>query len=406
MDPKALLSACMNAAMIAKVYNSAKEEKKTKAEKGVNKMLKNTTYTINEVYKMSFLDFIESNANEAMSSTETGFGKEFVPAEILDSMLVERLDDDESLLSMVNMKRMDGPKVLIWVRGKKIRMVWGVEHDEVPGTGLAIQRKKARTAELELNAKKLKLTIYFTDELAEDSVIAIGQYVLQELAAAFDTSMHEIILNGDVTLGNLVNINIIDGNTSGAATEEVPDGEKSDVIVINNGVREIAITKGTTVNAGVLDLWDIRLARKAMGVKGRNPNNLKLVPSDDVYQKILGLDEAQTIEKFGTAATVVNGVITAIDGIRIVPREEMRNATATGEISATPANNSTGQMALIHMPSVWVWVRTQFRIESDRDIEAEQTLITGSARVDVIFDDTQNNIKATSPVALIINITI
>jgi len=48
-----------------------------------------------------------------------------------------------------------------------------------------------------------------------------------------------------------------------------------------------------------MELADIRAMRKAMGLKGLNPADLLLVPSTDVYFKLLSLGQAETMEKFG-----------------------------------------------------------------------------------------------------------
>lgn len=94
----------------------------------------------------------------------------------------------------------------------------------------------------------------------------------------------------------------------------------------------------------------------------------------------------------------------AIDGIKIENQEEMYRATATGEISKTPANNTKGQIAIIHCPSVFVGLRRGLTAEGSRYAEDRTTGITGSARFDIGFNDVQNNTQPTSPVALITNI--
>jgi hypothetical protein len=49
---------------------------------------------------------------------------------------------------------------------------------------------------------------------------------------------------------------------------------------------------------GVLDLSLIRKLRAKFGVKGLNPNDLKIVPSIGAYYDILNLSQVETIEKF------------------------------------------------------------------------------------------------------------
>lgn len=405
-----LFDAICNAALIASLDQESRSKNET-AQKYIKRMLNSlkkdgvdTNFV--KLGNMSFREFIDSNANEAMSTDQTGFGKEFVESEILDRVLIDRIEDPNSLIALFASKTMLAEKVRFPVRGAKIRMIGGTEQKdvpgEVPGTSKA-QLKKANTAELIGQAKKLILTVFWSYELEEDSVIAIGNYVLNELASAYETSLHEVLLNGDTRVGANVNINIIDGNTTALA-----DGDRTDFIAINNGARRYALDNSGQgfVDAGVLDLSDIRAARKVMGIKGANPRDLVMAVDYQTYQELLGLDEVTTYEKFGDAATVVNGVLTMIDGIRIVTREELGLTTATGEISATPASNDKGQIVILHVPSFMWGFRRTFGTELDQDTVNQQRFLTASTRIDLVVNNIQNNKDATLPSAVIGNITV
>lgn len=364
--------------------------------------LKNSgeTLTVRQLLDMTGESFLKTNANEAMSTGQAGFGAEFVQEVVLSSELIERLQVEGSLLEGATIKTMTAKTLDLPVRGAKIRMVGTAENPNAPtGGAVAGENKKAKTAQVSLEAKTLIVTIYYSDELLEDSVINIAEYVMGELTAAYETSVHEIIINGDVDTGANTNINIIDGNTSA-----LPDGNKTDFLKFD-GIRKIALTKGTVVNAGGnLALENIRTARAAMGAKGLDPSKLRLVPDISSYFELMNLSPVETMEKFGDAATVKNGVLVAIDGIKIVSREEMIKATATGEISANPALNTKGAMAIVHVPSMIVGIRRGLTTETSRYVEEQLTGVTGSARLALTFNDIQNNKVATAPAALIVNI--
>lgn len=364
--------------------------------------LKNSgeTHSVSQLLDMTGEQFLKTNANEAMSTGQAGFGQEFVQEVVLSSELIERLQVDGSLLEGATIKTMTAKTLDLPVRGAKIRMVGTTENSNAPtGGAVAGENKKAKTASVSLEAKTLIVTIYYSDELLEDSVINIAEYVMGELTAAYETSVHEIIINGDVDTGANTNINIIDGNTSA-----LPDGNKTDFLKFD-GIRKLALQKGAVVNAGGnLALESIRSARAAMGAKGLDPSKLRLVPDISSYFELMNLSPVETMEKFGDAATVKNGVLVAIDGIKIVSREEMVKATATGEISANPALNTAGAMAIVHVPSMIVGIRRGLTTETSRYVEEQLTGVTGSARIALTFNDVQNSKVATSPVALIRNI--
>lgn len=356
--------------------------------------------SVGQLLDMPAREFLKTNANEVMSTGQTGFGKEFVEEVVLSTELIDRLRNSSSLLAKAVIRSMTARKQDFPVRGAKVRMVSTTENTTLPaGGGVAAQTKKAPTAKITLEAATLVITIYYSDELLEDSVIAMAEYVMGEITDAYETSIHQIIINGDVDTGANTNINIIDGNTSA-----LPDGNNTDLLKFD-GARKVAIGKSATVDAGGnLALENIRSARAAMGLKGLNPADLVMVPDQQTYFDMLNLTEAETIEKFGDAATVKNGVLTAIDGIEIINREELLKATATGEISATAGNNTKGQIVLIHAPSLNVGIRRGLTTEVSRYAEIQTTGVTGSARIAVTFDDTQNSTQATSPAALIVNI--
>lgn len=358
--------------------------------------------TVSQLLKLSGESFMLTNANEAMSSGQAGFGAEFVQTYILEPALIERLGNTESLAADAMQKTMSAAVNKYPVRGARRRMIGTTEENSYPGATPAVdtaQVKKMGTAEITLTAQEFVVTVYFSDTLLEDSVIDIAEYVTEEIIAAYDNTVHQVLLNGDVDTGSNTNINIIDGNTSA-----LPDGNKTDFLKAN-GARKFAIDNSGTVDAGgALVLEDIRSARALMGMKGLDPSKLRLVPDVKTYFKLLNLTQAETMEKFGDAATVKEGRLVAIDGIKIVNREEMLQAQAAGTISATWSNNVKGQIAVIHMPSVHIGWRRKLSIEPSRYAEKRQTGITGSTRMAITFDNTQNNDIATLPATLIVNI--
>jgi hypothetical protein len=141
-----------------------------------------------------------------------------------------------------------------------------------------------------------------------------------------------------------------------------------------------------------------------MGLKGMNPGELLMIMDMETYTEVLNLSEVETIEKFGGSATVVNGKIASIDGITIKTREELGRATATGEISATTGNNTFGQIILVHKKSVHVGIRRELNTELSRFAEEQTTGVTGSARIALTIDNTQNTLQPTESVVLIHNI--
>lgn len=357
--------------------------------------------TVDKLLKLSATDFLKTNANEVMGTGQAGFGAEFIEDTILSSELIERLQQSNSLLSKAVYKQMNANSQDFPVRGAKIRMVLQTEATDDPTGGATdiAQVKKAPTMEINLTAKELRVTVYYSDKLLEDSVVAMAEYVMAAITDAYETSLHEILINGDTATGTS-NINL-----DGANTSTLTDGNKTDFILAD-GARKIAIANSATVDAGgSLGVDHIRAARKLLGQKGLNPKDLVLVPDTTTYYELMNLGEVETIEKFGDAATIKNGVLVAIDGIEIVNREEMPLLTDTaGKVSSTGGNNLYGSMVLIHCPSLYIGFRRGLTTEASRYAEDGVTGMTGSTRLAVTFNNKQNMKTATLPTALIIKV--
>ena len=116
--------------------------------KDLNNVLKKDDVTVDSLLKLSAEDFIKTNANEVMWTTQVGFGKEFVEEKVLAKELIERLQSNGSLLGKVKIRNMNGKVVDFPVQGAKIRMVKTSETLNAPTGGATdtAQIKKAGTA--------------------------------------------------------------------------------------------------------------------------------------------------------------------------------------------------------------------------------------------------------------------
>ena len=318
---------------------------------------------------MSVNKFLETKANEANSTGQSWYWSEFVTLPILEDTIIDRIKDKETILSHIpNQKQMLSSIVKFPVKGSKIRLSTYTEDANVPASWAT--KKKVATANLTLTAKWLAWTVYVTKEMLEDSVVNFMSYVESELADAYETSIHEIILNWDIVTAATWNI-----NSNDSAPIAWTDYLSQD------GLRKIAISWWNTIDVWTLDSWDFRSARALMGAKWLNPDDLLLVVETNTYYKTLNLTQVETIEKFWWNATIKNGTLTHIDGIKVISRQELLKTEDDGKISATPANNTKGQMVLVHKPSMYLWFKRQLEIEADYSAKNQQYDVTASTRV-------------------------
>lgn len=342
--------------------------------------------SVAQIKSMKFDEFIGSQvnamltkANESMSTGQATFGGNFVNGEILIDTILNSVRDADTLLSYVqNQITMTNPIQALPVEWADVEMKSFAENADVPWTPADLQ--KAGTQKLVLTAKTFGVTVYFSRELLEDSVVNIMSYVERKILQGFVTTVHKGIINGDTD-------NAINGTTAA-----------NSVLRQIDGLRKIALDGSNIIEAWELDLQDIRSARALLGIKGINPANLILILDHLSYNKMLGLTQVESMEKFGNSATVVNGRIATIDGIRVISREEVPLTQADGVVSNTANLNVAGTIVLAHVPSLYIGWRRPLDVEQDYDTTTQQHFVTGSTRFD--FQVNENDAPA---VAVITN---
>jgi hypothetical protein len=164
-------------------------------------------------------------------------------------------------------------------------------------------------------------------------------------------------------------------------------------------LRKAAIDNSKTTSAGTLDSTDFRAARKSLGRKGLNPQKLLWVLSANVYYKLLGLTQVETIEKFGTAATFTNGTLSHIDGIEIITNGDVPDTEADGKVSTTGGNNTKGTAVLIYKDDIITGFKRELKTNVEYLPERDQFRISAHTRFAM-------KIKDTDSVASLINVTI
>ncbi len=329
---------------------------------------------------------LEIKADESMHDTQTGYGEEFVPSD-LSSSIIAKLRDKETVLSNLPAPiTMPTPVYKIPVEGGDPTFFYTGENTDVPWT--AVTTSKAGTGDIVLTAKKFSASTYVSGELDDDSIINIRPYVENKLAKAYAELLDKVIINWDTTTAATGNVNSDDGAPTAGTYYLAMDG-----------LRKSAIDNSNTVNAGTLDITDFRAARVAMGDRGLEPSDLLWVVSSGVYFKILWLTQVETIEKFGTAATIVNGVLKAIDGIKVVVNKDVPNTEADGKVSVTPGNNTLGTSVLVYKPDIISGFKRQLKISVSYLDEFDQFRITAHTRFAMTIVDT-------NAVASLINATI
>lgn len=329
---------------------------------------------------------VETRSNESMSSGQSGSGSEYVPSD-LSSQIIYSIRDKKSLFSLLpSALTMPTDTWNIPVEGDDMTWYATSENTDVPGT--AVPTSKAGTAKLVLDAKKYSASVYLSGELDEDSIVAIRPLLVKKFGDSFTKMLDSAILLGDTVTAGTGNINSDDAAPASGSYYLHADG-----------LVKKARTNSKTKDIGTLDLADIRDMRNQLGVKGLDPSDLLMVVDSGTYFKLLGLAEVLTMDKYGVQATVVNGVLVAIDGIQVLPLSYFGLTEADGKASATPASNTKGRIVMIHKPSFYHGFKRQLQIVTEYLPRTDQFCLTAHVRY-------AHNINGTDTVSYGFNATV
>ena len=332
------------------------------------------------------LGLLETKADEAMNTTNTGAGEEFVETGFSTNVLElvrETTNFSSKFPTPIAMPTVD---YKLPVEGADPVFNYTTENGDVPATEYA--NSTAGTGEIMLSAKKFTAVAYLSGELDEDGINNMRGYVEQKIAKQYGEILDKVLINGDTVTAATGNVNSDDAAPAAGSYYLAMDG-----------LRKNAITNGKTINAGALELADIRAARAMQGVKGLNPNESILGVGTDVYFKLLAFTQAETVEKFGGAATVVNWTLASIDGLEIAPTGFIGRTEADGKISATPANNTLGQAILVYKSDVIRGFKRDLKTYVEYLPRVDQFAISAHFRY-------AQTIRATDSVVCLINITL
>ncbi len=213
----------------------------------------------------------------------------------------------------------------------------------------------AWTQRVSLNAKNFCAKVLVTQSEMEDSWPDIMQYIMDKLVLAYNDTIDNILINGDIQVGT-TNINF-----NGAA---IPT---NDVLLSSDGIRKVALANTKTVNAWVLDSVDIMKARSLLWLLGMDNSNLLLIPSPDVYYRLYLLSQNTNWLTPAIQGTFNQGQLETLQAIPLhttvnYAKKWFGKMLASGIVSSTLASNTTGGMALIHKDRVIRWTRRDLKI--------------------------------------------
>lgn len=214
------------------------------------------------------------------------------------------------------------------------------------------------TGKLTFSATKLCEFMILPEELNEDSAPQILSLIRQDVVDAQGRAIESAILNGDDSAVHM------DNDTAGGAADLADKAWK--------GLRKLALdnsANGSTIDfsGAAVDLTKLRNMRAAMGKYGVNPRELAWIVSPKVYTQMMKVDQVTTVDKFGSMATVLQGALSALDGIPILISEYGRDDVDATGVNSGAGPNTFSTILLVNHRRLYLGVRRPIKVRAVAD---------------------------------------
>ena len=244
----------------------------------------------------------------------------------------------------------------------------GTENTATTDTALA-------TGRTTLTAFELVGQVPYSFTLEEDGVIAMLPEIRAGLVRNVAEVLDDIILNADRSGTNNINA---DGSSITASA-----AGKAQWLVGYDGILHLPLVDNTAQannhNAAVSDDMFNELRAK-LGKYGARPSQLAWVMDVNTFIRAQSISQFRTMDKLGPNATLLTGMLGAVEGIPIIVSEQMALADEDGKITDGASTNTKGRLLLLNRTQWAQGFRRQLMIDVDRDTQKRQTVVTVSFR--------------------------
>ena len=245
-----------------------------------------------------------------------------------------------------------------------------------PGTENAAASSTAlSTGKATLTAHELVGQVPYSFTLEEDAIIAMLPEIRAGLVRNAAEALDDIILNADATRTNNI-------NADGAAITPSTAG-KGHWLLGYDGILHLPLVDNTgqvnNHNAAASDDM-FNEVRAKLGKYGARPSELVWVMDVNTFIRSQSISQFRTMDKLGPNATVLTGMLGAVEGIPVIVSEQMRLADADGKVTSAGNTANTGRLLVFNRTQWAQGFRRDLSVDVDRDTQKRQTVVTVSFR--------------------------
>ena len=310
---------------------------------------------------------LQAMTRAAMDSTTAGLGDELV-----STLEAREMWMDVNLTTLVApliptiampSNPFDVPKQL-----GDVNFFPGTENAAVADTGLA-------TGKVTLTAYELVGHVPYSFTLEEDAVVAMLPEIRASLVRNVAEVLDDVILNADTTAQNNI-------NADGAALTTGAAGS-AHWLLGYDGLLHLPLvdnTKQANDHGAAVSDDMFNEVRAKLGKYGARPSELAWIMDVNTFIRAQSITNYRTMDKLGPNATLLTGMLGAIEGIPVIVSEQMRLADADGKVTSGGNTAETGRVLIVNRSQWAQGFRREMNIDVDRDTQKRQTVVTVSLR--------------------------
>ena len=203
--------------------------------------------------------------------------------------------------------------------------------------GTAQGESSQTTAELTMTLKTMIANVPVGNYLIAYGVEGLLSVLRDDIASRLAFNEQSLLLNGDVATGNAYGDNI-NGIYNASTNPSGVDADDNDYLLMFDGLRKLH-GKSVLVS-GTFALSHIREAIDKLGVYAENRDDLCMIVPRNLEVQLLGIEQLQTVDKYGAGATILTGEIGKIYGISVFATSALAtNLHWDGNHKATGGSN-------------------------------------------------------------------
>ena len=234
------------------------------------------------------------------------------------------------------------------------------------------------TAKVTLSAKGLVTGVPFSDELNEDSIVALVPAIRAGMVRNAAEVIDDVILNGDQTTVNGIN--------SDGATISAESAGKAQWLLGWDGLIHLPLVDNTSQannhNAAVsADMFNEIQAKLSKYAAPGAAGDVVFISDVNTAIRSLSIPEFETVDTAGARNTLSTGERLNVYGIPYIHSNQMRLADTDGKVTDAGNATDTGRLLLVNTTQWAVGFRRQITFEPERSAGKGQTTLYATVRI-------------------------